>query len=223
MIKFLRNLSPRPIVEWLRGHNYYRIAREKLVRGYLRRAIALNDPGSEISWQPLYYVVVKVVIVAILVWEVFRLHPILGGWLETGFRFFKFHEIYNFTFPARSFFDRIAAILAGIVLGYYGLYFLFYQLQALFSSIIVSRREKKIFYIKSLFVKKDLHMFSASELDFFVLKHNLLSRLFGIGTLVLSGKNGDLITVRGVGRAGRIMKEIAAAGAAAGTAVSEGK
>jgi hypothetical protein len=211
MGKIFRRLSPRAIADRFREYNFYRRTRERLVKGYLRRTVALEDQSAAVSWQPLYYVLFKVAVVGSLIWWLYGLHSILGGWLESGFRFFKFHEIYNFTFPARSFFNRISAALCILVLGYYGLYFFFSQLQALFSSLAVSRYERKIYYVRSLLVKKDLHVFSIEEMDGMVLTHNLISRLFGIGTIVLKDRNGDRVTVRGLGRASEMVKEIAAA------------
>lgn len=192
----------------LRALDVYGRARSFFVKRYLRSVIRRDDPAAIMSWQPLFLIVLKTLAFLAVSLLIYRLRFTLGGWLEKGFAFFKFSDIYNFQLPGRSFFDRIAGIILLSAIGYYGIAFLGHQLQALCSSLVVSAREAKIFFIRSYFFKKDLYVFPIPETDSVILKQNAVSRLLGIGTIVLKDKNGNGIEARGLKRAEEILAGI---------------
>jgi hypothetical protein len=194
--------------ERFRGANIYRKGREKRARIYLKRSTGIEDSDSIVSWQPLPYVLLKVVIAAVILVSLYILSPVLGGWLEKGFRFFKLHEIYSFTFPSRSFFDTVARGLVLLIELYYGGYFCYHQLLALCSTLVMSARVGKLCLIKSILIRKEVHVMSTHDLDLVVLKQNLLSRVLGIATLVVTTRNGIRLTIRGLTYAPALMKGI---------------
>jgi len=201
----------REIVRRLRKFNFYRILREKAVRWYLKRMTACPARGLVISWQPLYFIICKTAVVVSLSLLLLSAFPYLAGWLKAGLAFFRLHEIYNFKFPEDGFFNDLARGLLLAVIGYYGIFFAVHQLAALFSYFAVSVPGRKAYFVKSYFFKKDLHVIALPALDYFSLKHNLLFRLLGLGTIVMKNRSGERLTIRSVTRAARIMKTMAAA------------
>lgn len=189
LIKALTNKDPEQNRYYLETHS---IKRENLL----------------ITWQPLLLIFTKVAIVAFISYLFYLLHPIVGDWLEQGFLFFRLHEIYNFDFPGKSFFQMIAEYLFLFIIGYHGIFFLFHQFQALFSSLAVSRLDKKVYYIKNHLIKKELFVFSVPEMEIFRLKQNILYRLLGIGTITIQKKSGETVIIKSLKNAPQVMKYI---------------
>jgi hypothetical protein len=201
-------ISFKELLRRIKVANVYRVIREQLVRFYLKRVAACKGKDLLIIWQPVYFVFIKIAIAVTLSYLLFSQYFYLSSWLSQGLAFFRLNEIYNFEFPKQPFFDSLAKGILLVIIGYYGLYFTYYQIQALFSSFVVSGRQKKAYYIKNFLVKKDLYIFSLPEMDYFTLKHNLLFRPLGIGTIVLKNKSGETITVRSVAYAPKAIKKM---------------
>jgi hypothetical protein len=91
---------------------------------------------------------------------------------------------------------------------YYGGYFCYHQLLALCSTLVMSARVGKLCLIKSILIRKEVHVMSTHDLDLVVLKQNLLSRVLGIATLVVTTRNGIRLTIRGLTYAPALMKGI---------------
>jgi hypothetical protein len=192
----------------LRDLDIYGRIRVFFIKRYLSKTVRFEDPAALMSWQPLYIILLKTAAAVAGSVLVYSLHPVLGGWLEKGFAFFKFDEIYNFQLPGRSFFDRIAGLIFLVLICYYGLYFLRYFMQSVFSSLVVSPAEGKIYYIKGFLVKTALIVFPMPETDSVALKQNALTRLLGIGTIVVNQKNGDVVEVRSLRKPGEVLRGI---------------
>jgi hypothetical protein len=207
-IEKMKKITWEQILQCFKNINIYRKIRESLVGFYLSRTASVDKKNLIISWQPLFLIIVKIAVVAFLSYKIWELHPIVGNWFKIGLDFFKLHEIYNFRFPARSFFDTVAGYLFLIVLGYHGLYFLYHQLQDLFSVLALSKADEKIFYIRNLFLKKDLYIFSIPDIALVVLKQNILYRLLGLGTISLQKRSGEQIVIRSIRGATRMLKEL---------------
>ena len=152
----------------------------------------------------------RIAIVAIISYKIYELHPIVGTWFKAGLDFFKLHEIYNFKFPSKSFFDTIASYLFLFVIAYHGIYFLYHQVQAFFSVLVINKADEKVYYIKNFFIKKDLFIFSVPDIALVVLKQNIVSRLFGLGTISLQKRSGEQVVIRTVQRAHVLLKDLTA-------------
>jgi len=218
LFSFLRNftlpgniklIGLRELVKRIRRANLYGTIRERFVRFYLRRTAHVRSKNLTIAWQPFHFILVKVIVVSGFSYLLFLQFPLLSGWIGQGLAFFRLSEIYNFKYPDKSFFDSIAKWIILCVIGYYGLYFCFYQLQALFSSLAVSPADNKLYYIRNFILKKDLHIFTLSEIDYVILRQNLFFRLFGIGTIVLKNKAGETVVIRSMKYASHVIKKIA--------------
>ena len=185
---------------FLRVRNYF-------TERYLTRTLAVTPDSLGFHFQPPLLVLARVALVAIVVFNLYALYPIVGSWIQKGFEFFQLHEIYNFEFPKNSFFHSIAQYLFLLVIGYYGLFFMIRQIQALFSTLAVSRAERKIYYLKNTLIVKHVYLFQISEIDHIILKQNIIGRLFGVGTIVLSKKNGESVVVAALRNAPGIVRE----------------
>lgn len=138
----------------------------------------------------------------------FRLHVVVGKWLEQVFGFFKLNEIYNFEFPSPEFFTRISAILFLAVLGYFAFWFGYRQVKEYYSVLTLHPQAKKLIYIEDTLVSKNLHIISIPEIDIIVLRQNLFSSLFHIGTLELQKKSGERIMIASLKNASQALKGI---------------
>ena len=158
---------------------------------YLKRTVTFNRKKSFITWQPLLFVLLKVTLGGIAFYLFFSLYPYVSKFIKEGILFFRLHEIYNFDFPTNTFLDTIAKIVLGIIIGYAGLFFVKYQVEALFSALVVSTEDKRVYYIKNALILKSLYIISMPEIDHVILKQNIITRLFGIGTILLQKKSGE--------------------------------
>lgn len=211
LIKRLLSRINLPLFVWIFKNpgklNAYKNIREKSIRRYLKKAASLEG-RSLIAWQPVLWIFVKIGLLLFISYRLYLFHPIVAGWLEEGLKFFRLSEIYNFDFPGKSSFLTISSYLFLFILGYHGLYFLYYQLQALFSSVVISESEKKVYYIRSSLVKKDLFIFTIPEIDLVVMEQNLLFRPFKMGNLNLFKKSGEKIVVTSLKEAPGLVKMI---------------
>jgi hypothetical protein len=205
---FLHSLPVKEVFTFIKKLNIYRRVRESFIAFYLSKTLAAEKKDLTIIWQPPLFVLLKIAVVAFISYKIYWLHPVVGSWLKTALDFFKLHEIYNFTFPSKSFFDTIASYLFLFIIGYHGIYFLSHQVKALFSSLVINKSEQKIYYIKNFFIKKDLFIFSIPDIALIVLKQNIISRLFGLGTISLQKRSGEQIEIRTVQGAHGFLKSI---------------
>jgi len=199
----------------LRQLDFYGKAKEWSARSYLLRTAGLREP-SILAWQPLPLILLKLALFAEGALLLYSRHPLLADAMEQGVKFFRLHEIYRFSLPERPFFVRVAGLLFAAVIGYYGLAFLVHQVQALFSTLAVDRKAGRLYYIRGFLVKTDLLVFSIPQMEYVTLKHNLVSRLLDIGTLVVQEKSGERIVVRSVGQASAVLRALARHGGSKG-------
>jgi hypothetical protein len=195
----------------LRDVNVYRRIRESLIRLYLKRTISFQKKKSIITWQPFFFVFFKLASAGIISYLFFLLYPYLSGYLKEGILFFRLHEIFNFDFPSIRVLDNLAKIILGIIIGYIGIFFVKYQVEALLSALIVSPGDKRIYYIKNTFILKELYIFSIPEIDHVVLKQNIITRLLGIGTLLLQKKSGERVIIASIKDAAGVFSTIISA------------
>ena len=182
--------------------------RISLVDRYLESSIERSASNLSHHWQPMLLILVKLLVVAYLSYRFHALYPFLSTWLKKGFEFFKLHEIYNFRFPKKRTFDTVAEVLCLVVIAYYGIPFFIRQVQAFFSSLVIDPSEKKVYYIKSFLLVKDIYIFMVPEIHHIVLKQNIISRLLNMGTVVLEKKAGEKVIVRSLFRAPDIVKQL---------------
>jgi hypothetical protein len=57
-------------------------------------------------------------------------------------------------------------------------------------------------------VKKDLHVVAVPSLDYYGIKHNLLFRLLGLGTLILKNRSGEKMKIRLITHAAQAVKKM---------------
>ena len=156
----------------------------------------------------IFLILVKLLIVAYLSYRFHALYPFLGSWIKKGFEFFRLHEIYNFQFPRKRTFDTVAEVLFLLIIAYYGIPFLIRQIQAFFSSLVIDPSEKKVYYIKSFLLVKDIYIWMIPEIHHVVLKQNVVSRILNIGTVVLEKKAGEKVVIRSLFKAPDIVKQL---------------
>lgn len=192
----------------IRDMNVYRRLRESLVCMYLKRTISFSKKNSIITWQPLFYILFKCAAAGIISYFFYSLYPYLSGYLKEGILFFRLHEIFNFNFPTTTFLDDLAKIILCIIIGYVGLFFVKYQVEALLSAFMISTKDKKVYYIKNCFFIKELYIFSIPEIDHVVLKQNILTRLLGIGTILLQKKSGECVMIASIKNASKVFSTL---------------
>ena len=129
-------------------------------------------------------------------------------YLKQGILFFRLHEIYNFDLPTTTFLENLAKIILLIIIGYTGIFFVKYQLEALLSALVISKADKRVYYIKNSFLLKELYIFSIPEIDHVVLKQNILTRLIGIGTIMLQKKSGEQVIIASIKNASKVCTQL---------------
>jgi len=206
--KEIELISVRELLHRLGNINFYRVIREWFIRFYLGSIVTTDKKKLTITWQPILLIVIKVALVVIIALLVFPYHLVLGEWLEQGFAFFRLHEIYNFDFPQRDFFINIAKVLFLFVIGYYSIFFGKNQIQALFSSLSLSKNDKTAYYVRNFLIQKDVFIFNIPEMDFIILKQNIIFRIFGIGTISFQRKSGEQIVIKSLKNATKITRLI---------------
>jgi len=194
----------------IRDLNIYKRFREFLVHIYLKRTVSFEKTGTVITWQPLPYIILKLTAALIASYLFFSLFPYLSKYLLQGILFFRLHEIYNFDLPSTTFLDNLAKIILLIVIGYIGIFYLKHQFQALLSSLAISACDRRLYYIKNLFLLKELYIFSIPEIDHVVLKQNILTRLLGIGTLLFQKKSGEQVRIASIKNASYVFSHLTA-------------
>jgi len=204
----MKSSEGNKITHFLSSLNFYRKIRESLVSFYLSKTANADKINLTISWQPLLLIAAKIAIVLFISYKIYELHPIVGSWMKIGLDFFKLHEIYTFKFPNRSFFNTVSSYVFLFILGYHGIFFLYHQLTAFFSVIVVSKSEEKLYYIKSYFIKKELFIFSIPDIALIILKQNFFYRFFDIGTISLQKKSGEQIIIKSIKEASKLLKEL---------------
>ncbi len=205
----IRKLHPRKAITAVRDLNVYRKIRERLVRFYIKRTAATTAVKPEklmVCWQPVPLIIAKVALVAVVSAWLYGFAPLVGKWLKIGFDFFKLEDIYNFEFPKQPFFDAIAGYAILSVIAYYGIWFLYRQLLAFLSVLVINDAEDKVYVVRNAFVRKTLYVFSIADIALVVLRQNLVARLFGIGTISLEKKSGELVEINSVGSAREAVK-----------------
>lgn len=188
------------VVKRFRSFLVYHSIREGIDVGTQKRA------DLEYYWQPMLYVSAKIALVILISYNIYILYPILGGYIEKGFEFFRLHEIYNFDFPKPSFFDTIAKYLLLFVVGYHGLYFLYFQIQALFSTLVIDKQNCRMYYLKNAVIHKQVYVITLREINYLSLNQNLLFRLLRMGSIVVEKKNGESIKIASLMNAPKAMK-----------------
>jgi len=197
----LRRLKPVRTMDALRNINMYRKLRERLVRFYIRRTIAptsVRRAKLMVYWQPVPLIIAKVALAVVFSFWFYGLAPFVGKWLKIGFDFFKLQDIYKFEFPKQSFFDAIAGYAILFVIAYVGLWFLYHQLVAFLSVLVVNETENRVYVVRNVFVKKTLYAFSIADIALVVLRQNMFARLFGIGSISLEKKSGELVEIKSI-------------------------
>ncbi len=194
----------------LRRMNVYRRAREALVSRYLSRTVFIGkkDKDAVITWQPFLYVAIKIGLAAYAASAVFGLYPYVGRGVEWLIRFFRLHEIYNFDIPGPVILNGIGQWVLAVVILLFGFSFAVYQVVALFSSFVVIPARRRAYYIKNSLLRKELFIFSLSEMDHCVLKQNPAARLIGIGTIELRIKSGYSVRIASLKNASLVMKHL---------------
>lgn len=201
VIEKMKEIDLKKVGDFFRRINVYRKTREALVGCYLSRTASVEKKNLIVFWQPLFLIIAKIAVVAFVSFKIWELYPIVGKWMKIGLDFFKLHEIYNFRFPGIGFFESVANYLFLFILGYHGLFFLYHQLLDLFSVIAISAADGKVFYVRNLFLKKELYVFSIPDIALIVLRQNILARLIGVGTISLQKRSGEQVAIRSVGNA----------------------
>jgi hypothetical protein len=203
-----RHITGGGIRETLRRFNIYRRVREYLNLSYLEKTVTIGKNDILITWQPVIYVLLKVGVAYSVAASAFAFYPGVAAWIKWLIGFFRLNEIYNFEMPGRDVLENIGRIVLVIPIGYAGIWFSWYQLTALFSSFAVNEKGKKAYYIKNVLIKKELFIFSIPEIEHFILKQNIVTRLFGIGTIVLKKKSGETVRIGSLKNVSSVIKKL---------------
>jgi len=206
--KKVKQVDIKGIIIKIKKINIYQRVREYLIRLYLSNTISIDKKDLSITWQSFIYIFLKLAVATIISYRFFLLYPYVSAWLKEGIIFFRLHEIYNFDFPTVAFLDNLAKIILLIILGYAGIFFIIYQIQALFSAFIISPFDKKVYYVKNFLIFKELFIFSIPEIDHVVLNQNIIYRFFGIGTIRLKKKSGEQVVIANLKNASKIFTKI---------------
>lgn len=166
------------------------------------RLVGLVDPEAALStYQPVVWVVAKVVAIIVVMRAVVALDVELGRRLSEIVGFFQLEEIYNFELPTLATYTRWSRLALLGVAGLGGGYLLILQVQALFSTVILDRAGRTLYYIEGYAVFRRVHTVELSRLEVVTLRQWLLTRLVRIGTLDLAVISGERLVIRSLWRA----------------------
>jgi hypothetical protein len=172
-----------------------------------RTGLKMKDAGLT-TWQPIPWVLIKITAISFAVYLLLQLRDKLGTFFFDAVSFFRLQEIYNFDLPAPAFYDRLALIILAAAGGLYGGYFLIKQLQALFSTLIIDTKKERIYYLESYLLYRRLHTIPFNTIASITLRQELISRIFGIGGILISMTSGERIMIRSIRHAAQVIRTI---------------
>ncbi len=193
---------------------------------FIRRHVAglsADLANSVIYRHSLLVIALKCAGVGAALYCMYLVHPVLGGWMEKGFAFFRLHQIYKFSFPTRAFFDRTALAGMGVFAAYHTAGFLYRQLLGLFSVLAVDVQGRCVAYVKSAVLFKETFLLRADDIDVVRLGQNLAGRIFGTGTLDLTLRTGGVFRLPSLSRARGAARDILAVKAGPGPRAAAGE
>lgn len=167
----------------------------------LRYDLDKNIRTGYCFWQARCLVVLKFIILIGILYLIYPLHVIVGGWFEEVVSFFKLNEIYSFEFPGSEFFIKIAKYLFITLLGYFGLYIIYYLYQYFFSELIFISDTQKIYYRHRKWFINQLYIIEPDDIRLISLQQNWFQRLVMSGDIILVRISGDTIHIKGISRA----------------------
>ena len=182
------------------------VPRSTLVFFSIRRATgvkAFDHRLWSIHWQPLVWVLFKVLLAVVGARWLWSWTEPLAVALQEGFAFFRLEEIYSFQMPDGAFFRRIARLLVGAVLGYYGVFYLALQVQGLFSALVIHRPSGDAWYLQSMVLWRRIHSFPAAGGTTVTVQQTLPGRLLDMGTVQVYRGGEEVVTVRAIGAVAR--------------------
>ncbi len=182
--------------------------RRAAARIVLRR-IGLKKKNAVLTtWQPIIWVFIKTAVITAGIYFLLQFRSRLGRFFFDAVAFFRLEEIYNFDLPEPAFYDRLALIILAAAAGLYGGYLLLRQLQALFSTLIIDTTGERVHYLESYLVFRRLHTIPFNSVNSITLQQELISRIFGIGGILISTTSGERIMIRSIWRAAEVVKFI---------------
>lgn len=183
------------------------------------RLVGLTDQAAALStYQPLVWVAAKVVAIIVVMRAVVSLDADLGRLLSEIVGFFQLEQIYNFELPTLATYTRWSRMALLGVAGLGGGYLLLLQIQALFSTAILDRTGRTLYYIEGYVVFRRVHTVELSRIEVVTLRQWLPTRLLRIGTLDLAVISGERLVIRSLWRAPQFVAALRASTRTAGNA-----
>jgi hypothetical protein len=179
-------------------HQPLKRLKEMIIINSFTKRFKVNKEDLSYYCQSILMIIVKTAVFIILIVKIYPLYKIAGDYIKIGFNFFKIEEIYKFKMPDIKFFYLVSRILIIGLIAYHGFYFLKKQAEGIFSSIIIDNKNNKIYLIKSCLIKNDLYIFSKSDVSPVLIRQNIISKIFNIGTIILQKKDDEKISISSI-------------------------
>lgn len=182
------------------------------IKNYLQKNIFSSYKEIIFFQQSRLFIAIKFTLFFLIVMILFPYHVKFGEILQTGCKFFKLNEIFNFKFPSNLFFYNMSINIFLIFFIYHGYFFLINQVESIFSSLAINQRpsdsrlhlnknyiENPLYcYVKNKLIVKEYIVFSPKDIEYGIIKQNIISKLFKIGTVIFQKHNGDQIIIRSI-------------------------
>lgn len=153
-------------------------------------------------------IVVQAIFAAVVGAGLYSAHDRLGAGLEQAVAFMQFHEVFRFELPDRAWFDRVARILLLILLGRYGVEFLWRSHARWFSALVYERVSRRVFILHRRPFREVVHIIPQDDILALALRRGWLDRLTGSGEAILTSSAG-VYTVRSLYRASELIRDLA--------------
>lgn len=142
---------------------------------------------------------------------IYSFYPKLTILLKDGFLFFHFPKIFNLKQPEDLFFENISKLFLIAIVGFHYFSMLSIAMEYFFSCLYISKKQKIFIFVQSNLFSRSIHLFKDQNYQY-QLADNLLTRIFGIGTLTIIAGNGELWRLRLISRARIALNEILSLG-----------
>lgn len=188
---------------WLPGR-----ARAKLAEWAVRRVGVRRGHKVVTTWQPIPWVLAKMVGLVFVAVFLLRFVEPLGAVFAEVVGFFELDQIYNFELPTIDTYNSIARLIILAVVGLYGGYLLILQIQALLSTLIYDIDGRCLHYLESYLVYRRVHTVPVTSVESITLRQTILSRIFTVGGILVTTASGERLLVRNLWNAAAVVKAV---------------
>jgi hypothetical protein len=198
------------------GPGLVRRLREAALRGSAARVFGTSAKGGHCSWQPWWLLALKLILIAALGLWAYSFQPRVAGFISASIDFVKLTEtfggakLFKHSIPAGTLPSLIAAWgMAALIIALLAPLAL-RTLATAFAGLVAvpgtdSAPSGEIYLIKDFLAWRRIERIRIDEATSIALEQDILSRLLGLGTIVIRGRDGAELRLRSIWKPERFL------------------